>query len=100
MPRRLALVEVAAQPDVAVGQREDRLRLGEQVEVQRALGDRPGVDLEAAGAPHAISSRASCGGTITGEVAPATGRAPRIHDAAAAMRHATIANVNAACSPL
>ena len=40
----LALVEVAAHPDVAVGQREDRLGLGEHVERQARLADRPGVD--------------------------------------------------------
>jgi hypothetical protein len=42
--RRLALVEVAAQADVAVGEREDRLGVGEQVELQSVLGDRPRVD--------------------------------------------------------
>ena len=45
-PERLALVEVAAQPDVAVGEREDRLRLGEHVELQAVLGDRPRLDAE------------------------------------------------------
>ena len=34
---RLALVEVAAQPDVAVGEREDRLGLGEHVERSRLV---------------------------------------------------------------
>ena len=42
--RRLTLVEVAAQADVAVGEREDRLRLRQQVEPELVLGDRPGVD--------------------------------------------------------
>ena len=43
---RLALVEVAAQPDVAVGQREHRLGLGQHVEVQLGLADRPRLDRE------------------------------------------------------
>ena len=43
-PERLALVEVAAQADVAVGEREDRLRLREHVEVEDVLGDRPRLD--------------------------------------------------------
>ena len=41
---RLALVEVAAQPDVAVREREDRLARREQVGRQRALAHRPGLD--------------------------------------------------------
>ena len=42
---RLALVEVAAQADVAVGQREDRLALAQQVEVQAALAHGPRLDV-------------------------------------------------------
>jgi hypothetical protein len=38
---RLPLVEVAAQTDMAVGEREDRLGLSEQVKVELALGDTP-----------------------------------------------------------
>ena len=42
-PDRLALVEVPAQADVAVGQREDRLGLRQRPEVQAALAQRPRV---------------------------------------------------------
>src|SRR5262249_34560241 len=41
---RLALVEVAAQADVAVGECKDRLGLREHVEVQGLLGHGPGLD--------------------------------------------------------
>ena len=41
---RLALVQVSAYPDVSVGQREHRLGLGQQVQVQPGLPDVPGVD--------------------------------------------------------
>ena len=34
---RLTLVEVAAQPDVAVGEREDRLRVREAIELEAAF---------------------------------------------------------------
>ena len=44
---RLALVEVAAQPDVPVGQGEHRLGLGQQVEVELGLADLPRLDGEA-----------------------------------------------------
>ena len=47
---RLALVEVAAQPDVAVGEGEDRLGLREHVEVELGLAHRPRLDREAPGA--------------------------------------------------
>ena len=43
---RLALVEVAAQADVAVGEREDRLALGQRVEVERRLPHAPRLDGE------------------------------------------------------
>ena len=43
---RLALVEVAAQPDVAVGQREQRLGLGQQLQVQAGLAEVPRLDRE------------------------------------------------------
>ena len=61
-PRRavgLALVEVAAQPDVAVGEREDGLGLRELVEAQLALADDPGVDLEDVVVAHAAPSSPS-----------------------------------------
>ena len=38
---RLALVEVAAQPDVSVGQREQRFGLRQQVEIELGLADVP-----------------------------------------------------------
>ena len=43
---RLALVEVPAQADVPVGEREHRLGLGEQVEVELGLAQRPRLDRE------------------------------------------------------
>ena len=43
----LALVEVAPQADVAVGEGEDRLALAEDLEVQLGLANPPGVDGEA-----------------------------------------------------
>src|SRR5207253_1566775 len=44
--RRLALVEVCAQADVSVRQREHRLGLSERVELQRGLAQRPWLDGE------------------------------------------------------
>src|ERR1700761_1115777 len=41
---RLAFVEVAANSDVPVGQREQRLRLRQHIEVQMGLADLPGLD--------------------------------------------------------
>ena len=43
---RLAFVEVAANSDVPVGQREQRLRLRQHIEVQPGLADLPGFDGE------------------------------------------------------
>jgi hypothetical protein len=43
---RLAFVEVAAQPNMAVGQCEDRLGLGEHVQVERGLRHGPRLDAE------------------------------------------------------
>src|SRR5271168_284397 len=43
---RLAFVEVAANSDVPVGQREQRLRLRQHVEVQMGLAELPGFDGE------------------------------------------------------
>ncbi len=45
-PERLALVEVAAQPDVAIREREHRLGLREGVEVELRLPQGPGLDGE------------------------------------------------------
>ena len=42
-PVRLALVEVAPQSDVPVGQGEDRLRLGQHVQVEPGFPDVPGL---------------------------------------------------------
>ena len=52
---RLPLVEVAAHPDVAVGQREQRLGLGQRVEVDVRFVDHPGVDAERV-RDHGVSS--------------------------------------------
>src|SRR6187549_39217 len=41
---RLALLEIAPQPDVAVGQREQRFGLSENVQVERGLADLPRLD--------------------------------------------------------
>src|SRR5690606_20882176 len=43
---RLPLIEVAPHADMAIGEREDRLRLAEQVEVQRSFDDRPRIGRE------------------------------------------------------
>ena len=56
---RLALVEVAAQADVAVGEREDRLGVGETLEVELGLVQAPGLDRELRAVGHSSSSR-SC----------------------------------------
>src|ERR1700750_633525 len=53
---RLTLFEVAAQPDVPIGESEDRFRLPEQVKMQLALGNAPRVDREDVRADH----RQSC----------------------------------------
>src|SRR5208282_423475 len=42
-PVRVPLVEIAAQADVPVGQREDRLALGEEIQVQFFLDEPPGL---------------------------------------------------------
>ena len=57
--RRLALVEVRPQADVPVGEREDRLGLGQQVEIEFALGDRPRLDGEHVGVPIIARSSSS-----------------------------------------
>ena len=62
-PRRLALIEVPAQADVAVREREDRLGLGQQVEVELALAHHPRLDREDVGPDHrsrSNSSESSC----------------------------------------
>src|SRR4029453_6675473 len=56
---RLALLQVAAQADVPVGQGEHRLGLGQQVELQRALTQRPGVDLVGGRVDHGRASRSA-----------------------------------------
>ncbi len=56
-PERLALVEVAAQADVPVGEREHRLGVGEAVEVQLGLAQRPGLGREHRALAHSSSSR-------------------------------------------
>ena len=53
---RLALVEVAAQADVPVAECEDRLRLGEDLEVEAGLADMPRLDRVRALADHESSS--------------------------------------------
>ena len=62
---RLALVEVAAQADVAVGQREDRLALPEQVEVQAALAHGPRLDVVDLALDHDSSSSSARSSTTT-----------------------------------
>ena len=58
-PRRLALVEVSAQPDVPVGQREHRPRLVEHVEVELGLAQRPRLDRKGGVRDHAARRDAS-----------------------------------------
>ena len=55
---RLALVQVAAQPDVAVREREDRLARGEQVGRELALGHAPGLDRVRLVADHDAAAQA------------------------------------------
>src|SRR6516164_6847345 len=49
---RFTLFEVATQPDVPIGESEDRFRLPEQVKMQLALGNAPRVDGEDVRADH------------------------------------------------
>ena len=60
----LALVEVPPQSDVTVGEREDRLRLGQRAEADRRLAHRPGLYPEARAVAHA-SSRSSARSATT-----------------------------------
>lgn len=55
-PVRLALVEVAAEADVPVRKREHRSCLGEDVQVQLRLAQRPGIDRERGVVDHGPSS--------------------------------------------
>src|SRR5690606_33438609 len=70
---RLALVEVAAQPDVAVGEGEDRLRLRQPAEVEALLGHAPRLDGELLLDDHRSSSPRSS----TTRVAPCAARSAR-----------------------
>src|SRR5581483_11377625 len=62
---RLALVEVRAQPDVAVREREHRLGLREHVEVEAGLANAPGVDAEGGVADHRLPRSSSRSSTTT-----------------------------------
>ena len=62
---RLALVQVAAPAQVPVGQREHRLRLGQQVLVQGGLPEGPGLDREGRLADHGRSSSSARSVTTT-----------------------------------
>ena len=78
---RLALVEVAAQPDVPVGQREDRLRLGQHVQVEPGLPDVPRLDRVGALTNHAEprsggEGRSRCGSAPAGRRRRAGRRGP------------------------
>jgi hypothetical protein len=53
-PGRLALIEVAAQADVAVGEREDGFTLSQYVEVEAAFTDAPGLDVVGPLPDHAV----------------------------------------------
>ena len=55
---RLAFVQVRAQPDVPIGEREDRLRLREHLEIELRLAHRPGLHDEGGLRAHE-SSRSS-----------------------------------------
>ena len=54
-PERLALVEVRAQADVPVREREHRFSLGQPFEVEGGLADRPRLDRERRVLNHAPS---------------------------------------------
>ena len=70
-PGGLALVEVAAQPDVAVRQREQRLGLGEPVDVHALLDQGPGLD----GVPRRRRSSTSSARSLTTMSAPCSSSA-------------------------
>ena len=69
-PVGLALVEVAAQADVAVGEREQRLALGEQLEPQARLAQGPRLDAEGGVLDHAPASSSSSARSRTTTSAP------------------------------
>ncbi len=50
--QRLPLIEIAAQADVTVGEREHGLGLRQEVEIEAQLGQRPGLDGEVGVADH------------------------------------------------
>ena len=58
-------LEVAAQPDVAVGQREQRLGLGHPVHVQAGLANVPRLDREGVVVDHQESSSSARSDTTT-----------------------------------
>ena len=66
---RLALVEVAAQPDVPVGQGEQRFGLGQQVEVELGLADVPRLDGEGFVGDHDVQQLGEVGDHDVGAVA-------------------------------
>src|SRR5262249_32648141 len=82
---RLALVEVAAQADVPVRQREQRLALGQQVQVEMRLAQLPGVYRVRPLPDHSRSSR-----SLTTMSAPWTSSAPWVRE------HATACGVSGA----
>src|SRR6185312_1587177 len=61
----LTLVQVSAQPDVTVGQREHRLGLGQVVQVKLGLADRPRLDGERGVLDHDSSSSSARSCTTT-----------------------------------
>ena len=73
---RLALVEVSAQPDVPVGEREHRFGLGEQFEMERGLAQRPGFDGEGGVLDHESSSSARSETTTSAPCARSSSACP------------------------
>src|SRR5215467_14808858 len=65
---RLALVQVGAPADVAVGQGEDRLRLAEQLKIERLLAQAPALAVQAVAEPHQVWS--SSARSVTTTLAP------------------------------
>ena len=73
---RLALVEVAAQPDVPVREREDRLRLREDAEIELGLPQRPRLDRERRVRDHRRSSSARSSTTTSAPCSSSASRWP------------------------
>src|SRR5204863_6485171 len=75
-PEGLALVEVCAQPDVAVREREDRFRLREHVKVEVRLAHAPGFDCESRVGDHCFMRSATSSTTMSAPCSNSASRWP------------------------